>query len=91
MGISLLDMIAAIEVDDDAEQEQMSVPGRGSSDKPLTDKMVIILDKLQNNLLLVEPTLNWILQKEAELAQVQLAVLFTEEELARKREAIKNE
>ena len=56
------------------------------NEKPITPKMVEIIARLQGNLLLVEPTLNWVKQKEAELAGVQLGVLYSPEELEALRE-----
>jgi len=58
------------------------------NEKPITPKMVEIIARLQGNLLLVEPTLNWVKQKEAELAGAQLGVLYTPEELEALRERV---
>ena len=90
---SLKEMVEMMKEEDQEEQEWMPTPGGSptSQDKPITYKMVMIIGKLQNNLLLVEPTLNWITQKEAELAQAQLSVLFTEKELKEKMEKLQNE
>jgi len=55
---------------------------------PITPKMCEIIVRLQSNLLLVEPTLNWIRAKEAELAGAQLRLLYSEEELTVMRERV---
>lgn len=53
---------------------------------PITSKMVEIIVRLQANLLLVEPTLQWVKAKEAEMAQAQLGVLYSPGELAAMQE-----
>lgn len=57
-----------------------------SSGKEITNpKILLIAEKLNNNLLLVEPTLRWIMTKEAEMAGATLAVLYTPAELEEMR------
>jgi hypothetical protein len=54
----------------------------------ITPVMVEIVRRLQATPLLVVPTLEWIKQKEAELANAQLSVLYTPEELKAMRAAM---
>jgi len=65
---------------------QIARPGANEPGGPvITNKMVELIGELQGELMLVEPTLNFVRKKKAEIAAAKLSVLFTPEELAAKR------
>ncbi len=86
------EMVEAIE-SAEGEAPDLIPPIHGSQGDgpPLTAKMIRIVQILQSNLLLCEPTLNWLERKQSELAAAQLAVLFSPEELAAKRKLLEGE
>lgn len=50
-------------------------------EKPLTPRMIEIIRLLQDNLLLVGPTLNFVKGKMAEINSATLQVLYSQEQL----------
>lgn len=58
-----------------------ALPG-GLAEPLITDKMCAIIRELQDDLMLVEPTLRFVRAKKAQLASAKLAVLYTPDELA---------
>lgn len=51
---------------------------RGQDQKPITPKMSAILQILQGDLVLVQPCLEWLLVKQAELSRAKLITLYGE-------------
>lgn len=68
-------------MDDDVEELARFSADAVRDEKPITEGMVAIVRLLQDNLLLVAPTLNWVQQKIREMNTAQLRVLYTDEEL----------
>jgi hypothetical protein len=49
---------------------------RDQDQKPITPKMSVILQILQSDLVLVQPCLEWLLGKQAELSRAKLIALY---------------
>ena len=81
-----------IEADLEAEPAWVPLLGVGTvvapDEKPIPPRLVEIVQILQNNLLLCEPCLLWLRQKQGEMSAAQLRVLYTEEQLEALKERL---
>lgn len=86
--MTLVQDIAAADDVGSQDSEWMPTPGggpaAGAGEAPITPRMVEIIRILQGNLLLTEPCLKWLQQKQAELSMASLRVLYTDEEIKAK-------
>ncbi len=86
--VSLKEMLEAMDVSDqDILSEEASLLG---NNKQLTPRMIEIMRILQEQPLLCQPCLAWLQQKQSQIAESTLAVLYSPEELQRMKEEVES-
>lgn len=87
MSSDLQEILKAID-EDDKEFDLLGMDMMAPQGEPLTANIMQAVKIMQREPLLQAPAVKWLLQKEAEIANAKLGVLYTPEELeAMKQEA----